>query len=1279
MAISSNGDKYFSNVSLLLPFDGANGSTTFYDASPVPKAITTVGNTNISTTQSKFGGSSGYFDGAGDYLTIPDDNVFTFDADFTIEAWIYVTSLVTTRTIISQWPYNSAANSAWKLSINTSGKLVFSSCIGTTITNLVGVSQTITTNSWTHVAITRSGSDVKLFINGQQDSTTGNISGSLNNSTDTIKVGVDNTTDVAYFLGYIDTLRISKGLARYTASFTPPTAPFPTDWEDVADPYYDNVVLHLPMDGPENGTSFIDRSKTPNTITVTGNTLLKAALSKFGGRSCYFDGNGDSLTVVGQANTLDTGDFTIEVWIYPTVLSSQKYIIARRHSTLSSNISFGLYIATNNNIIFSWSTNGTIGAGTLLVGVASLNTWQFITICRSSTTIYTSLNGILGESTSTSTSFYASTYNTTVGATNDSGYSFSGYIDSLRITKGTARYTSNFTIPTGPFAIGKPYVADPYASNVKLLLTGSGANGTQVFRDESGLNNIVSSISSTATITRNLGRITGGSLYFPTSQFIKIASSANLNFNASDFTIDFWGYFPVLPTSTNTLPILTKHFSTIVQTEYKLYLDGTTQTIKFDWSTNGTSYISGPSQSFTWNVGWTHIAVVRTTTLVKIYVNGVSDTSGTIGNSALYTGTGDLSIASSIQYASYINNLRITAGTARYTANFTPDYSYLLPPVAITSGDALYDNTVLTLRLDGNYVDSSPKNNTVTAYGNASLSASTYKYGTGSLSLDGVGDYIATPDIADFRFGTGDFCMECWVYPTMTSFADINCIFDHKTGNPSGWYLYLNWQGKVELYNSSSYLTGNTALTKNVWTHIAVTRSSGSVTIWVNGVADCTPSSGGINTDYTGATTYFGIGALINQRDSRYDFKGYIDNVRITKGAARYTTTFTPADIEGASVSGPVRAYSVQSITSNGAVKFTIPVAGVIQAGFSTNASTDITKNDLEYSIQINSSKVLTIVEAGVVKATVGTASDGTNFEIEYSGTTMTYKSNGAQLLTTTVTAGMTLYFSAFIEDTGLSVTAIQIGTYAADGTPGNISGQITSSNVSTYIASAAIGSAYINDLTANKITSGTIQASTSITVGDLTNGVVLGNLGSTYGLRGLKAATEVFRLDANGLDSKIKQTALNLFGSSYHCKIVQEGYYIFNQGTGTTQTTTIPIVIDTFGTYRLIFHITGYYENSDFTQSAACMRYGMQGVYFNNNLLKTKGLGNINWISEEAADSTAVGPFNVDRIDLQFDNVMERYNLILQSRMADPAGSTSKFSYIVWAVDNIAYPYAEY
>ena len=82
-------DPYFSNVSLLLHGDGTNGSTTIIDSSPLPKTVTAFGNAQISTAQSKFGGSSIAFDGTGDSLTIP---AITFAGDFTLEAWLYKTA-----------------------------------------------------------------------------------------------------------------------------------------------------------------------------------------------------------------------------------------------------------------------------------------------------------------------------------------------------------------------------------------------------------------------------------------------------------------------------------------------------------------------------------------------------------------------------------------------------------------------------------------------------------------------------------------------------------------------------------------------------------------------------------------------------------------------------------------------------------------------------------------------------------------------------------------------------------------------------------------------------------------------------------------------------------------------------------------------------------------------------------------------------------------------------------------------------------------------------------
>ena len=85
-------DASYSSVSLLLHGNGINGSTTITDNSPSPKTVTAVGNAQISTAQSKFGGGSIAFDGTGDYLTTPNNSDYQFGtSDFTVECWINTT------------------------------------------------------------------------------------------------------------------------------------------------------------------------------------------------------------------------------------------------------------------------------------------------------------------------------------------------------------------------------------------------------------------------------------------------------------------------------------------------------------------------------------------------------------------------------------------------------------------------------------------------------------------------------------------------------------------------------------------------------------------------------------------------------------------------------------------------------------------------------------------------------------------------------------------------------------------------------------------------------------------------------------------------------------------------------------------------------------------------------------------------------------------------------------------------------------------------------------
>jgi hypothetical protein len=214
-------DPNFANVSLLLHGDGANGSTTIIDSSPSPKTVTAVGNAQISTLQSRFGGASIAFDGNGDRLTASLAAAIG-TTDFTLESWVYLNNNNTTQPILCIGDAFFA--SGITVYVTSAGRFaVFShnSVIA------VGTTQTVSASAWTHLACTRSGGTMRLFVNGVQD---GSVTNARNYTNTALRVGSElyNSAQGAEFNGYIDDLRITQGIARYQGpSFPVPTAPFP--------------------------------------------------------------------------------------------------------------------------------------------------------------------------------------------------------------------------------------------------------------------------------------------------------------------------------------------------------------------------------------------------------------------------------------------------------------------------------------------------------------------------------------------------------------------------------------------------------------------------------------------------------------------------------------------------------------------------------------------------------------------------------------------------------------------------------------------------------------------------------------------------------------------------------------------------------------------------------------------------------------------------------------------------------------------------------------------
>lgn len=222
--VGPDPDPNFLNVSLLLHGNGANGSTTFTDTSPTTRTITAFGNARISTTQGKFGGASMFFDGAGDYITTPNSTAYYLDSSGTIEGWIYPTSTTGIKCLVSKRTFTTSSIE-YQILIN-GGKLYLDVIPSGGILSLTGTTN-IPLNTWSHFAVTRSANTWYLFLNGSLEAS-GTVTGSYITNTDSLVIGWPGTTSSTwYFEGYMDDLRITKGVARYVANFTPPVLPFP--------------------------------------------------------------------------------------------------------------------------------------------------------------------------------------------------------------------------------------------------------------------------------------------------------------------------------------------------------------------------------------------------------------------------------------------------------------------------------------------------------------------------------------------------------------------------------------------------------------------------------------------------------------------------------------------------------------------------------------------------------------------------------------------------------------------------------------------------------------------------------------------------------------------------------------------------------------------------------------------------------------------------------------------------------------------------------------------
>ena len=405
------------------------GNTTVERFNPFgTKAIAYSSNTDTGST---------FFNGSTDYLTITNNaNLQLGSGDWTLEGWVYLNS--SAQQTIAYINGNTGSYAAIRLDINGGGTRplqLLSSNDGSNwaINYNAGSFQLY---AWNHFALVRSGSTFLMFINGTQVGTTQSMTGTLyGGTTHTIGCHISSSA-TTFFSGYLSNVKLTKGTALYSTTFTPSTTSLTA-----------GVGTELLLLSKNAG---IYDATQQNNIQISGDAKVRTDVAKYGTGSMYFDSSGDYLTVPHNNNiNLNTGDFTIEAWVYFNSIINASAILYKGPLSGSYYGSYLIYIQTGGVIDFYTSSSGSGWSGISpmrFTSNASTGAWHHLAITRSGNTFRTFFNGVAGGGATSSANLGSQTDPLHIGVY--SGGTLNGYIDDLRITKGYARYTANFTPPT---------------------------------------------------------------------------------------------------------------------------------------------------------------------------------------------------------------------------------------------------------------------------------------------------------------------------------------------------------------------------------------------------------------------------------------------------------------------------------------------------------------------------------------------------------------------------------------------------------------------------------------------------------------------------------------------------------------------------------------------------------------------------------------------------------------------------------------------------------------
>ena len=383
--------------------------------------------------------------------------------NLTFECWFKIDTF-SSGTWHSQFGRWKSGEYCFLMEVNTNGGTFLAIGNGSGYyANIQGPNGAVKAGRWYHVACVKNGSNGKIYLNGIEDSSTSGWSQACTNSTRDIVLGGNADGWSSYGIdGQVMDVRFSIGKALYTSTFSPPTEPLTTTSQGASG--------HVKFLGAQSSTitaaTYIDNGDASDTATTEGNPVSSTQDPFEGDHSVEFDGD-DYLTIADSTDfDLDSSDFTIECWYNPDTNPSWCGLIAQwPNGNYNVTNSWVLEPVGNTLSFYYCSTNGNLYNANAS-GSVQTNQWQHCAVTRSGNTINVWLNGSKGADHTIVGTMQNSTVNVDIGGNvAGSGY-VDGKISNIRLTKGQALYTSNFTPSTSALTTTSQGAT---ASNVKLL------------------------------------------------------------------------------------------------------------------------------------------------------------------------------------------------------------------------------------------------------------------------------------------------------------------------------------------------------------------------------------------------------------------------------------------------------------------------------------------------------------------------------------------------------------------------------------------------------------------------------------------------------------------------------------------------------------------------------------------------------------------------------------------------------------------------------------------